>query len=74
MLEADNGFYLCKHASGLHDERKKNRSYTHNHLCLLAFSMCARFFFRREILKTLPDMFTCEKHELLIYLWQHVVN
>lgn len=73
MLGADNGFYLCKHASGLHDERKKNRSYTHLCLCSV-FSVCARFFFRHEILRTLPDMFTCEKHELLIYLWQHVVN
>lgn len=47
----------------------------HTLLCLCSvFSVCARFFFRRETLKTLPDMFTCEKHELLIYLWQHVVN
>lgn len=49
MLGADNGFYLCKHASGLHEERKKNRSYTHSVVSLFSvFSVCTVFLPSRD--------------------------
>lgn len=67
-------FHLYKHASVLHDERKKNRSYTHKHSCLcLAISVCAQFFILKKN-KPLCDMLIREKQLFFFNLWQHVVN
>lgn len=65
--------YASMHPVCMTEGRKTEA--THTVTCVSWRFQCVHvFFFRRKILTTLPDMFTYEKHELLNYLWQHVVN